>query len=217
MRPKSTTTGEYADSPARLRLSSTIIMLVLTFFFAPASYRLLPQQAEGGLLRRRRLHREFARVCARCHGGGRGAPEGRTHCHGIQAATVSRERKQEVMGVEMQMERESRYSRLVRVCCRRSILDAIALYYALITSDNCNTIAAQLDGEVWEDYCSTLITGVRLPPKAKDIVSYILRNVMKDVKAATITKQSRERTVADVSAHRSDMRELTVSSNDTGF
>lgn len=79
-----------------------------------------------------------------------------------------------------------------------SILDAIALYYALITSDNCNTIASQLDGEVWEDYCSTLITGVRLPPKAKDAVAFILRNVVKDVKAATLTKQSRERTVAEV-------------------
>ena len=78
------------------------------------------------------------------------------------------------------------------------ILDAIALYYALITSDRCNTIAAQLDGEVWEDYCSTLITGVRLPPVAKDIVSALLKNVLKDPKAATLTAQSRERTVAQL-------------------
>ena len=74
----------------------------------------------------------------------------------------------------------------------------MALYYALITSDGCNTLASQLDGEVWEDYCSTLITGVRLPPKAKDLVSYILKNIVKDAKAATITKQSRERTVQEV-------------------
>ena len=78
------------------------------------------------------------------------------------------------------------------------ILDCMALYYALITSDNCATIGRQLEGEVWEDYCRTLITGVRLPPKLKALVAFMLENVLNDKKAAAITRASRERTVAEV-------------------
>lgn len=79
-----------------------------------------------------------------------------------------------------------------------AMIDAIALYYALVTCDGANTLIDQLDGEVWEDYCQTLITGIRLPTAAKDLVSYLLQNVLRDPKAATLTKQSRERTVQDV-------------------
>jgi hypothetical protein len=79
-----------------------------------------------------------------------------------------------------------------------SILDCIALYYALMTSDNCNTVCAQLEGEVWEDYCSTLITGVRLPRQAKQLVAFMLRNALNDQKAATMAVASRERSVAEV-------------------
>lgn len=78
------------------------------------------------------------------------------------------------------------------------ILDCIALYYSLITSDGVATIARQLDGEVWEDYCKTLITGVRLPFAVKSIVSSLLRNVLNDPKAATITRASKERTVSEL-------------------
>lgn len=88
------------------------------------------------------------------------------------------------------------------------ILDCMALYYSLITSDGCNTIGNQLDGEVWEDYCKTLITGVRLPAKIKAAVSFMLENLMKDPKAATITKASRERTVTELWALQYERKKL---------
>jgi len=88
------------------------------------------------------------------------------------------------------------------------IADVIAIYYALITSDRAQTISRQLEGEVWEDYCKTLITGVRLPPKLKALVSWILKNVVKDEKAALITGATRERSVAELWSLQSARKQL---------
>ena len=88
------------------------------------------------------------------------------------------------------------------------IMDLMTSYYGLITSDNCNTLGAQLVGEVWEDYCSTLITGVRLPYKLKQTISWALRNIVGDKKAAAITGASRERSVSELWAMQSDRKKL---------
>ncbi len=88
------------------------------------------------------------------------------------------------------------------------VMDAIALYYALITSDRAATLARQLEGEVWEDYCSTLITGVRLPAQLKSLVASLLRNVLKEPKAAAIAGASRERTVAELWALQYERKKL---------
>jgi len=78
------------------------------------------------------------------------------------------------------------------------VADAIALYYSLITSDKCQTLARQLEGEQWEDYCSTLITGVRLPVSLKRAVASLLEKVLKEPKAALIARASHESSVAEL-------------------
>jgi Asp-tRNA(Asn)/Glu-tRNA(Gln) amidotransferase A subunit family amidase len=88
------------------------------------------------------------------------------------------------------------------------VLDCIAMYYALITSDNATTLANQLNGEVWEDYAARLIQGVRLPSKMKQFVAYMLTRVWKEKKAAAITRASRERTVAELWALQSERKKL---------
>lgn len=81
------------------------------------------------------------------------------------------------------------------------MMDCIALYYSLITSDNCETVSRQLDGEIWEDYSSTLISNVRLPVAIKSIVAGALKNFAKDHKAARLAGATRERSVAEVSTN----------------
>lgn len=78
------------------------------------------------------------------------------------------------------------------------ILDAIVLYYSLMTSDNARTLTNQLEGEVWEDYCSRLISGIRLPVLVKTIVSKGLKYIAKDYKASAIAAASRERSTAEL-------------------
>ena len=87
-------------------------------------------------------------------------------------------------------------------------MDAMAMYFSLITSDNCLTLSRQLEGEVWEDYCSTLIAGVRLPPKLKQLVAYLLTRLMGEHKTATIARSSRERTVAELWALQAERKRI---------
>ena len=79
-----------------------------------------------------------------------------------------------------------------------SMVDAIALYYQLMTADGSDTISEQLKGEIYEDYSSTLIATVNQPQWLKNIVAGIAKYLLKDPVAARLTLATGKRSIQDL-------------------